>query len=150
MEHIGISTSAVLVDLGISTWTARKLDKKVSEEIDVTKGTTARAGNYHKKLFAGDSILDEMNKFVTQVRTYHYQVTLPWTDGGTRLLPMGKFMEYNTQIQTYEAEFNSYKQQFVDKYNEMVSSAAFTLGEMFNRADYPEPEEVTEGVTEIL
>jgi hypothetical protein len=142
MEHIGISTSAVLVDLGISTWTARKLDKKVSEEIDVTKGTTARAGNYHKKLFAGDSILDEMNKFVTQVRTYHYQVTLPWTDGGTRLLPMGKFMEYNTQIQTYEAEFNSYKQQFVDKYNEMVSSAAFTLGEMFNRADYPEPEEV--------
>lgn len=72
MEHIGISTSAVLVDLGISTWTARKLDKKVSEEIDVTKGTTARAGNYHKKLFAGDSILDEMNKFVTQVRTYHY------------------------------------------------------------------------------
>ena len=50
MEHIGISTSAVLVDLGISTWTARKLDKKVSEEIDETKGTKARAGNYHKKL----------------------------------------------------------------------------------------------------
>ena len=50
---ISIASSAVQIDLNISVWTARKLDKKVSKEIDVTKGTTTQAGNYNKHLLAG-------------------------------------------------------------------------------------------------
>jgi hypothetical protein len=37
---ISISSSAVLIDLNISVWTARKLDKNVSKEIDVNKNTS--------------------------------------------------------------------------------------------------------------
>jgi hypothetical protein len=43
-----ISSSAMLVDVSISVWTARKLDKKVSAEVDVAKSTKTKAGNYHK------------------------------------------------------------------------------------------------------
>ena len=43
-----IQNSAMLIDLNISTWTGRKMDKKVSEEIDQAKNTKSRAGNYHK------------------------------------------------------------------------------------------------------
>ena len=50
---ISIATSAVLIDLNISVWTARKLDKRVSKEIDINKGTTTNAGNYNKHLLAG-------------------------------------------------------------------------------------------------
>ena len=32
-----IASSAVLLDLNISVWTARKLDKNVSKEIDINK-----------------------------------------------------------------------------------------------------------------
>jgi len=34
-----IQNSSMLVDLNISVWTGRKMDKKVSEEIDASKGT---------------------------------------------------------------------------------------------------------------
>lgn len=139
-EVTSISSSAVLVDLNIAIWTARKNDKRVSEEIDQAKNTKARAGNFHKKLFAGNSTLDELQKFVTQVRTYHYNNTLPWSDSGTRLLVMGRFMEYNTKMREFETEFESLKQKFLENYNSMISTAAFTLGELFDREDYPNPE----------
>lgn len=41
-----IQNSAMLVDLNISVWTGRKMDKTVSDEIDASKNTKARAGNY--------------------------------------------------------------------------------------------------------
>jgi len=91
-------------------------------------------------LFAGNSTLEEMQKFVTQVRTYHYNNTLPWSDSGTRLLVMGRFMEYNTKMREFEAEFVTLKEKFLANYNDMVSAAAFTLAELFNREDYPNPD----------
>jgi hypothetical protein len=139
-EVTSISSSSVLVDLNIAIWTERKNDKRVSEEIDIAKNTKARAGNFHKKLFAGDNALDEIQKFVTQVRTYHYNNTLPWSDSGTRLLVMGRFMEYNTKMRQFETEFDALKNKFLGDYNNMITAAAFTLGELFNREDYPLPD----------
>lgn len=139
-EVTSISSSSVLVDLNIAMWTARKNDKRVSEEIDIAKNTKAKSGNFHKKLFAGNNALDEMQKFVTQVRTYHYNNTLPWSDAGTRLLVMGRFMEYNTKMREFESEFDALKQKFLENYNAMISTSAFTLGELFNREDYPNPD----------
>ena len=45
-ETISIATSAMMVELNISCWTARKLDKRVSEEVDSAKNTKVKAGNY--------------------------------------------------------------------------------------------------------
>ena len=42
-----IQNSAMLVDLNISVWTGRKMDKKVSDEIGVSKNAKGRVGNYH-------------------------------------------------------------------------------------------------------
>ena len=42
MSNISIASSAVLIDLNISIWTARKLDKNVSKEIDINKNTTIK------------------------------------------------------------------------------------------------------------
>ncbi len=44
------SSSAMLVQLSISQWTARKLDKKVSAEVADAKRAAKGAGNYNKKL----------------------------------------------------------------------------------------------------
>ena len=44
-----IQNSAMLVDLNISLWTARKMDKKVSQEIDNAKNTRSRGGNYQDR-----------------------------------------------------------------------------------------------------
>ena len=61
-----LSSSAVLVNLSLSVWSGRKLDKRVSQEVDEAKSTKTRAGNYHKNLLAGteklDAILDKISK----------------------------------------------------------------------------------------
>ena len=75
---MSISASAVLVDLNISIWTARKTDRKVSEEINIAKNTTTNAGNYSKNLLAGSNTLVEITKYAAGIRHWHNTQTLPW------------------------------------------------------------------------
>lgn len=135
-----IQNSSMLVDLNISMWTGRKMDKKVSEEIDASKGTHARAGNYHKKLLAGTQKLEDIQKLVSRIRLWHYEQTLPWSDGGSRLLPMANFFDYKATLGDYEMQFNQMVDEFLQEYPTLVSAAAFQLGDLFSSEDYPEPQ----------
>ena len=135
-----ISNSAMLVDLNISVWTGRKMDKKVSEEVDATKGTKARAGNYHKKLLAGSDKLEKIQKIVSAVRTWNYSNTLPWSDGGSRLLPMKNFFEYKAMLNNFEQQYQQAVDEFLQEYPQLVSTSAFTLGSLFDRGEYPDTE----------
>jgi hypothetical protein len=137
-----IGSNAMLVDLNISMWTGRKMDKKVSEEIDATKSTKARAGNYHKKLLAGSDKLEKVQKIATAVRTWNYQQTLPWSDGGSRLLPMKSFFDYKATLGNFENQYNQAVEDFLVEYPQLVSSSAFTLGDLFDRGEYPTAEEL--------
>lgn len=135
-----ISNSAMLVDLNISVWTGRKMDKKVSEEVDASKGTKARAGNYHKKLLAGSDKLEKIQKIVSAVRTWNYSNTLPWSDGGSRLLPMKNFFEYKAMLNNFEQQYQQAVDEFLQEYPQLVSTSAFTLGSLFDRGEYPNAE----------
>lgn len=138
-----LSTSAMLVELSISTWTARKLDKKVSEEIDATKATQTRAGNYHKHLLAGSKSLDSVVKYGNNVRLWHHKQTSPWSDNGSRIVTMSNFIEYKKQLGECETNFNKLVSSFLDAYPNLISTAAFQLGDLFSREDYPSVEEIT-------
>ena len=137
-----IGSNAMLVDLNISMWTGRKMDKKVSEEIDASKSTKARAGNYHKKLLAGSDKLEKVQKIATAVRTWNYQQTLPWSDGGSRLLPMKSFFDYKQTLNNFENQYNDAVNDFLTEYPQLVSGSAFTLGDLFDRGEYPDVEEL--------
>lgn len=132
-----IQNSAMLVDLNISVWTGRKMDKKVSDEIDAAKNTKAKGGNYHKKLLAGTQKLDNLQKLVGMIRTWHYAQTLPWSDGGSRLLPMKNFFDYKAILNDYEDQFNDAVSSFLADYPTLVSAAAFQLGDLFDAEEYP-------------
>jgi hypothetical protein len=134
----GITQSAVLVDLNISVWTARKLDKKVSEEVDVMKGATVRAGNYSKNLLAGSVSLDKIVKHAALARTWHTGQTLPWSDAGTRMLPTKNFLDYKTGINQREAEFNALCAAFYTDYPNLVNAAVMRLGGMCDLSEYPD------------
>lgn len=133
-----IQNSAMLVDLNMSVWTGRKMDKKVSDEIDAAKNTKARAGNYHKKLLAGTQELEDLQKLASEIRVWHYRVTLPWSDGGSRLLPMAGFFDYKAKLNEYEGKFSDAVNKFLKVYPTLVSAAAFQLGDLFDRDEYPD------------
>jgi hypothetical protein len=137
-----IGNNAMLVELNISMWTGRKMDKKVSEEVDSAKGTKARAGNYHKKLLAGSDKLEQVQKIVSEVRRWSTDNTLPWSDSGTRLLPMQNFFDYKAVLNEYERKYNEAVDEFLLEYPELVSSSAFMLGDLFNRGEYPRADDL--------
>lgn len=139
---MSISTSALLVELNIGTWTARKLDKKVSEEVDAQKATKVKAGNYRKNILAGAKELEDITKLAGNVRNWHYEQTLPWSDSGIRLLPLGNFMNYRTELDAKMQEFETLKRNFVTQYPNLISQMAFQLGTLFDRNDYPSVDEV--------
>jgi len=141
-NSISIASSAMLVELSISTWTARKLDKRVSAEVDATKSTKTRAGNYNKNLLAGTGFLDTITKYAANARAWHLSQTLPWSDNGLRLLPMSNFMDYKAQLGVLENNYMALVDKFVVAYPNLVSAAAFQLGDLFDRAEYPDVEKV--------
>jgi hypothetical protein len=132
----------MLSELSISCWTGRKLDKKVSEEVDAVKNTKGRAGNYHKHLLAGSAALDNVTKYAAGVRLWHNKRTLPWSDSGARLITMAGFVDYKQQLTEHERNFNALVANFVAVYPTLISAAAFQLGELFNRDEYPEADEI--------
>ena len=139
---ISIASSAVLIDLNISVWTARKLDKNVSKEIDINKNTTIKAGNYNKHILAGSDQLEAITKLSGEIREWHGRQTLPWSDTGTRLLPMSNFFDYKQQLGVYEAEFQSRINTFIYEYPNIILGMAFKLGKLFDRSEYPETDKI--------
>lgn len=138
-----LASSAVIVNLSLSVWTGRKMDKKVSEEVDQAKSTKTRAGNYHKNLLAGSGKLEAITKVANTIRTWHYTATQPWGDNGDRLLNMTAFVDYKARLAEYEAQFGAVVNDFLNDYDTLVASAAFQLGDLFNREDYPTREHIT-------
>lgn len=139
-ESISIATSAMMVELNISCWTARKLDKKVSEEVDSAKNTKVKAGNYHKHLLAGNPHLDAVVKYAAKVRLWNTQQTIPWSDSGSRIVTMENLFNggYKRQLDDHKIEFDRLAANFISVYPTLISAAAFQLGDLFDRDEYPE------------
>lgn len=143
MTRYNIDTCALLVELNVSQWTARKLDKSTTEEL--VKGKNAQdkgAARVNKHLLAGRSELEVINQYVTETRGFVYDNTLPWSDSGIRLLPSAKFMEFNDQLREREDKFYGLVQEFVTVYPSLITAQAMALGDMFNRTDYPSADDI--------
>lgn len=143
-ETIGIATSAMLVELNISCWTARKLDKDVSNEIDAVKNTKVKAGNYHKHLLAGNPHHEAVVKYAASSRLWNIKQTIPWSDSGPRIVTMENLFNggYKRQLDDRRDEFYRLRDVFLGVYPTLISASAFQLGDLFDRDEYPSVEEV--------
>lgn len=143
-QHIaGIARAAMLVNLRISLYSGRKKDTQTQAEVVQSKGSnSSRAASVYKNLFCDSKELDAITKFQAKARKRHYEMTLPWEDQGARLLPTAALMDYQAEMSGHQAEFNRLVQVFLDKYDTLVAAAAFQLGALFDRAEYPKRETV--------
>jgi len=139
----GVARSAMLVDLNIKLYSGRKQDKRTQEEVTTSKGAgSKRAASVYKSLFAECKELDDIIKFQARARAEHYRRTLPWNDNGLRLLPTKALLDYQQTMNRYRAEFDRLVEAFLVKYDTLVAAAAFQLGTLFDRDEYPAREQV--------
>lgn len=133
----------MLVNLNISTYSGRKKDAGTQQEVVASKGSgSSRAASVYKNLFAECRELDAVTKFQARARAVHYKWTKPWDDTGTRLLPTKALMNYQAQMSRCVNEFDRLVGEFLDKYDTLVAAAAFQLGTLFDRSEYPAREQV--------
>ena len=130
---------AILVTLNISTWSARKYDKKVTAETNDAHGADADAGRYNKKLLPGDAPeYKALMQHVNKMRDFHYLNTQPWTDGGARILAIKNYSTYADEMRKGTATFYSLFDAFEAAYPRLRADAKIKLNGMWNEGDYPE------------
>lgn len=134
----GIARAGVLVTMNVSMYSGRKMDKRTQAEVVASKGSgSAKAASVYKNLFTDCPELEAINKFQARARLRHYQLTLPWSDSGQRLLPAKSLLGYKAEMNKLSEQFYLLTEAFLDKYDTLVAAAAFKLGTLFDRAEYP-------------
>lgn len=141
METFDLSTRAMLVSLNVSQWTAKKRDKKASDEIAEKHSASKDAGRYDKCLVARDC-LAEITRIVSQMRTTHYALTLPWGENGLRILSSQGFVHYTEKMRGLRYQFNVAADKFAAEYPKYVAQSELLLGSLRDETDYPAPEDI--------
>jgi hypothetical protein len=133
----------MLVEFNASVWTARKLDKSVTDEVVSNKNAGSKdSARVNKNLLAGRDELSNVVQFVGQIRQFVYDNTLPWSDSGLRMLPTVNFTNFCQKMADFEEDFTKLVQEFVQIYPTLITAQAMALGDMFKRDDYPTANEI--------
>jgi hypothetical protein len=139
---MNLSDRALLVQLSISQWTARKYDKKATQEVASAFNTAKDAGRYNKSLLPMNDYLDRVHKKTTFIREKFYKNTLPWGIEGTMMLPTSNYLQFMTEFRKEKGEWQSLVDQFVGNYDQLRDDAKRVLGGLYNDADYPSTSDV--------
>ena len=132
---------AMIVRLSISQWTARRFDKRVSQKIAADYAVYAEVGRYNNVLIAKEAI-QIITQAVSAIRSFHYDNTLPWDDGGGRILPSKNFLTYSKEMRKFKQRFDDAVVEFIGNYDEYRDEARKRLNGMFREADYPGRREI--------
>ena len=138
-----ISSSATLVELGISKWTGRKLDKRASADVASANYASDGVANVHKKLLGNCAELKAIDTLVSDARNTHYSMTMPWSDSGLRLLTTKAYFKYHETMTEIQANFDDCVNTFLQAYDWEITQAQAKLGDLFNRDDYPTTESLS-------
>jgi hypothetical protein len=141
MTHL--SSNAVLVNLTVSQWVAKKLDKKASNMIADQEGADRRSGNYNKSLLPTCTQLDAVKQETALIRKDFYQNTLPWTIEGTFILPSANYLAFITEYRGKKAKWIRLVNKFLVGYDQAHLDAQRLLGGLYNAKDYPTDAELT-------
>jgi hypothetical protein len=131
-----LARKAVLVSVNISQWTARKMDKRITDEVNRKHGAADDAGRYNKLLIEAER-LAKLNALVSSARTMHYDMTRPWADEGPRILPNALFVKFSEKFREIKRQFETAADEFARGYPDFIAERKRALNGLFNAADYP-------------
>lgn len=134
-----LSNKAMLVSLSISYWTGKASDERVIDEISKKHSAEKNAHEYHK-LLVDPAAINAVKAARSRARTYHFDKTLPWIDGGTRILPSALYFEYSKAMHDFKGEYETAVAAFLKSYSKLKGEARKRLGSLYRDEDYPRPE----------
>ncbi len=132
-----ITEKALLTNLAVSQWTARKLDRKETDELAKRHGAVHDAARVNKALLPMAGPLDKIHKKTGEIRSYVYTNTLPWAVDGSRILPAANYIDFASHVRQMLAEWDQLVQTFVGMYPALQAEAQALLNGLYKPEDYP-------------
>ncbi len=137
-KSFGLDEATMVMEFNASVWTARKLDRGVTDEVVTAKGAGSKgAARVNKSLMAGRTELTDIQAVVGAARTYVYSNTAPWSDVGQRWVPTTRLLKVDKRMQEFRAEFDAQVEAFIAIYPALITAQAMALGSMFDRNEFP-------------
>jgi hypothetical protein len=135
--------SAMLVNVSISVWSARKLDRKQTTKAIKGAKATSDAARVNKNLLASaDAQLREVHRKAKAIRNFVDDNSVPWDNAGNRLVTNDRALTLVGELKQLQDEFAAAVDAFVDEYPILRAQAVSNLGDMGDDSDYPQAEVV--------
>lgn len=131
-----LTNRAMLVSLNISVWTARRADKRITQEVAYKHGADAAMLTNSKYLVSKTAMLD-INAVASAARQDHYELSLPWANGGSNIMSGSAYAEYAKRMRAHDTKFWQAVREFSQEYDQLKINAERSLGSLFNPAEYP-------------
>lgn len=134
---MSLANKALLVNLHISQWAGRKLDKSATETVENTYYTDKQVGNYTKKLLPGAKELAEVTRHASALRSFFHENTLPWCSDGSRILASANYVQFTQEYNQRQEQFRTAVADFIQAYPQLRDQAKYKLGTLFKDSEYP-------------
>lgn len=138
MEN-SLKERAMVVNLHIRVWSARKYDEKVTREIENIHNVY-NVGRFNKVLMKS-STLEQIQTWANKARSIHREMTLPWGDNNDRILTTENYFNYLMKIGNCVMEFDRLSDKFAyEEYVNLKEKERERLNSMYKEEDYPHPD----------
>jgi hypothetical protein len=132
-----LASAGVISRLCIRQWSGRAGDKQAGRETAARNSADEKMVRVSKTLVPKES-LEPIRKLSTEVRTYHYDNTVAWTEGA-QFLPAKLSIPYSAAMQEFRLRFDRLTSEFCAGYSNLVERAPELLGRLYRADDYPTP-----------
>jgi len=136
-----LSRKATLLLVSTSCWTARKLDREVTDETNERYHASEVAGRFNK-LIIGAEHTKVLTEIINEARALFYKFTLPWADEGPRVLPNANYKKFADEFRPLVRKFEAAADKFERNYPGYVEEAKRYLNGMWKAKDYPAPDTI--------
>jgi len=132
---------AILLSLNISAYQGTKIDRAVTNDVQVQNNAESNSGKYSKKLlpYYTTTINNEMAK----LRKWHDSVTLPWDKAGRNIMLGRGYLAHIKEFAVKKAKIMDMVDDFVDNHLDAeIAKDQTRLGKMWKQSDYPTKDEL--------
>jgi hypothetical protein len=133
-----LTDRALLVQLAISQWTARKFDRRTTEAVAQANNVSDVVGRYNKALLPLNNTLARIHKHTAAIRQEFYKNTLPWGLEGSRILPTENYLSFMQEFRNHKYKWQTLVDEFCDNYGSAKAQAQQVLGTLYDPNDYPD------------
>lgn len=131
-----LNEKAMLAHFQISCWTGRTKDSQVSHEVTLTKNADGDAGAWWTYLVPKRALKD-VYRTAAICRSTHWKFTLPWQDGGSRILPSAMYLDYKAAMRVVTNNFDEAVSDFIKEYPAIMAASQKRLGQLSQNKSLP-------------